>query len=252
VNAGEVLAALALPSAAIINQRVPKSLLSDNGAPAASDKRLIKDGVDRLQWIAALKPGTVGVPEFRGSDRDYLEIAVVELTLRPAAKTARLIEVTHRAIPYPVVLIVERDNNVSLSLAHKRASRAEQETTVLDGDVITVSLDEAARTGYFDSFSASLALSRQPRTSLYDLYQGWIDDVLALEAARITGTLEPPRNADHAARRRDALQECSEFESKIAALRSTAAKTKQIPRRATINIELARLRAAQAAAHAKL
>lgn len=252
MTAAEVLVALALPSAAIVNQRVPKALLSQNGAPTASDKRLIKDGVERVQWHAALKPATVGVPEFRGSERDYAEVAVVVLTLRPAAKAARLMELTHRAIPYPVMLVVEHDNDVTLSLVHKRTSRAGTEITVLDGDIITVALGEPLEAEYAKTFPASLALSRQPRTSLYDLYEGWIDDVVALKVARFTGRLDAPRDADHAARRKAALRECSLLELQMAALTATGKKAKQIPRRADINIELRHLRAAHAAARAKL
>jgi hypothetical protein len=252
VNASDLLSALLLPESATVSQRVPKSLLSENGAPTANDRKLIKDGVERLQWHAALKPATVGVPEFRDADRDYQEIAVVGLGLRPAAKVVRLTELTHRAIPYPLVLIVECNQYVSLSLAHKRISRAERESTVLDGDVTTVNLGDSGQTEHLGSFSAALALSRQPRTSLYDLYQGWLNTILALLAARISGTFNPALDPEHAARRGDALRQCSVLESEIAVLRSTAAKTKQIARRADINIELQRLRTAHAAARSKL
>jgi hypothetical protein len=252
VNAADVLAALALPPGAVVNRRVPKSLFSDNGAPTATDRRLIKEGIERLQWHAALKPGNVGVPEFRGSDSDYQEIAVVGLTLRPAAKVVRLVELAHRAIPYPLVLIVEQGDQVSMSVAHKRASLIDQESTVLDGDVVTGTVDEELRAEHVDAFSASLALSRQPHISLYNLYQGWVDALLALQAARITGTLEPSRDRNHATKRRDALRECALLESEITALRSTAANTKQIARRADLNLELQRLRAAHAAARSKL
>jgi hypothetical protein len=42
----------------------------------------------------------------RGS---YLEIAVLTVALRPAAKPTRLIELIHRAIPYPVLLVAQHN-----------------------------------------------------------------------------------------------------------------------------------------------
>ena len=59
--------------------------------------------------MAALKPTTIGVPAYRDEAREYLEIAVLHLTLRAGAKPPRLIEFIHRAVPYPVLLLAERD-----------------------------------------------------------------------------------------------------------------------------------------------
>ena len=95
-------------------------------------------------------------------------------------------------------------------------------------------------------------LARQPRTTLHALYQGWIDTLLALQAARVTGAFAIAAIAEHAALRRDALQECARLEAEIARLRAAAAKEKQMARRVELNLELKRLEAAQAAARANL
>ena len=84
--------ALALPAGALVDRRVPKTLLIENGAPTAADKRRIREGVEEVRWLAALKPTTVGVAEYRDAVREYLEIAVLKLTLRSAARLGRLTE----------------------------------------------------------------------------------------------------------------------------------------------------------------
>ena len=58
------LAALALPADAFVDRRVPKTLLIENGAPTAADKRRIREGIEDLRWLAALKPTTIGVAEY--------------------------------------------------------------------------------------------------------------------------------------------------------------------------------------------
>ena len=67
--------ALALPSNALIDRRVPKTLLIENGAFAAGDRRRIREGIGELRWLAALKPATVGIAVYRDDEREYLEIA---------------------------------------------------------------------------------------------------------------------------------------------------------------------------------
>ncbi len=65
LSAQTLIHALRLPEGCRVDQRVPKKLLLENGAPTAADKRLIKDGIEELQWVAALKPTTIGVPDYR-------------------------------------------------------------------------------------------------------------------------------------------------------------------------------------------
>ncbi len=112
MNFAPVISALALPPGAGVDQRVPKKLLMEQGAPTAADKRLIQDGVEEVIWIAALKPVNIGVPAFKDEVREYLEIVVLTAELRAAARPARLVELIHRAIPYPVVLLASHGGAV--------------------------------------------------------------------------------------------------------------------------------------------
>ena len=136
MNVAAVIAALALPEEARVDQRVPKKLLVEQGAPTAADRKHIQDGIEELTWVAALKPTNIGVPEFRDDSREYLEIAVLTADMRPAAKLARLTELIHRAIPYPLVLVSSQGESHHVSLAHKRFSQNERAATVLDSGVV--------------------------------------------------------------------------------------------------------------------
>jgi hypothetical protein len=158
------------------------------------------------QRIAALKPTNIGVPEYRDAVREYLEIAVLTVALRPAAKPPRLIELIHRAIPYPVVLVAQHGDTVNLSLAHKRWSQGETGKTVLDGEVVAVEWNHERHEKHERDFLAAMALARQPRTHLSAVYQGWIDRLNALSAARITGAFAVPATTAQAAVVREGLE----------------------------------------------
>ena len=252
MKASLLLDALDLPATARVDKRVPKTLLLEHGAPTAADKRQINEGIEQLVWVAAIKPTTIGVAEYRDELREVLEIAVLQITLRATAKVGRLIELVHRAVPYPVLLIAEQGSTVGLSAAHKRWSQAEAGKTVLEGDVVTVQWDAVQDNQRWPGFCDALALGQQPRINLQALYQGWIDTLLALQAARVTGAFAVPSNAVQAEHRREALQESARLDKEIARLRATAAKEKQMARRVDLNLELKRLEAALAAAHANL
>ena len=216
MTSDEMLAAFEIPASSRVDQRVPKKLLLENGAPTAADKRFLNEGVDAVLWLAALKPTTIGVPEYRDDVREYLEIAVLRLTLRAAARATRLVELVHRAVPYPLLLLTEQDERPGLSVAHKRWSQAEAGVTVLEGDVVAVEWDAEHDGERGPTFCDALALGKQPGTTLHTLYQGWIDTLLALQTARVTGAFAVAANSEHAAARRDALQECAKLDAEIA------------------------------------
>jgi len=252
VNGSGLIAALDLPASSRVDQRVSKKLLLENGAPTAADKRYINEGIEELLWTAALKPTTIGVPEYRDDVREYLEIAVLRLALRPAARAARLVERVDRAIPYPVLLLTENAERPGLSAAHKRWSQGDTGKTVLDGEVIAIEWQASLDGECWSAFGDALALGRQPRTTLYALYQGWIDTLLALQSARVTGTFALVSDAVQGAARSEALHEYARLEGEIARLRTAAKKEKQMARQVELNMELKRVEAVQAEARARL
>jgi hypothetical protein len=252
MNAADVIAALNLPASAQVERRVPKKLLLENGAPTAADKRHINDGIEELFWIAALKPTTIGVPEYRDAEREYLEIAVLRFSLRAGAKAARLVELVHRAVPYPLLLLTEHGGQVVFSTAHKRWAQNEAEKTVLDGEVVAAEWENGSEAPHLEEFRAALALERQPHGTLRALYQGWMDTLVAFEAARLTGCFKPAADAQQASARQEALRECARLETEMARLRAAAGREKQMARRVELNMELKRIEAAHASAQARL
>jgi hypothetical protein len=237
----QVIAALAVPPDALIEQRVPKKILLEQGAPTPGDKRQIQDGVEELFWIAALKPTNIGVPEYRDSTREYLEIAILTLTLRQKAKAPRLIELVHRAIPYPVVLMTTQDNGVNLSLAHKRFSQGEAGKSVIEDLRSTTLLQQSDPTPQEIAFLTNAAIANLRLENLFTLYQGWIDRVVTLDAARITGVFQPPDSVEKATALRTNLDAHDKIKRDIAMLRSQVDNEKQVARRVELNLEIRKL-----------
>jgi hypothetical protein len=235
--------ALGLPPSARVDMRVPKKMLAEQGAPTAADKRIILDGIDELQWFAACKPATIGVPSFKDDTREYLEIATVGCAFRPEAKTTRLIELIHRAIPYPVLLITTDAEGPALSLAHKRPAEREAGRIVIDRVVNTGPI---GGTAVDQAFLASLALVRQPRHNLNTLYDGWLARCEALQAAKVSGVYSATDDKDAVQRRREALETNTRLLREIALLRAKAGREKQMKGRVDLNLQIQRLQVALA------
>ncbi len=252
MSAHEIIEALDLPFGAKVERRIPKKLLLESGAPTPADKRHINDGIEEFFWIAVLKPTTIGVPEYRDADREYLEIAVLRVILRAGAKAKRLVELVHRAVPYPVLLLAECGGCVDLSVANKRWAHNEAEKTVIDGELLAAEWESGNKTVHLDEFISALALERQSRLNMFSLYQGWINAVIAFNAALLTGTFRLSEDQEQSEARQKLFRECIRLEKERARLRAAAGREKQMARKVEINMKLKRIEAAHASVRAKL
>jgi hypothetical protein len=214
MTAVELLAALELPVAARVQQRIPKKLLLENGAPTAADKRAYADEA-----------------------REYLEIAVLRITFRADAKTNRLNELVHRAIPYPVVLFATLGTDTTVSLAHKRWAQNEAGKAVLDGEPLMVSMIGATSEIKSD-FLKALPLSVQSRSSLFALYQSWLDALIAFEAAQQTGIFLLLGSGAQREARFTALHASTELRNQLVSLRASAKKVSQMARQVDLNLQI--------------
>ena len=247
--------AFRLPPQALVAQRIPKKMLVEQGAPTAADKRLINDTVDELWWHAALKPGTIGVPASSGLEGETIELALVSVQLRPGSRDAqaqRLRQLIHRAIPYPVLLVASvpasasasDPSGVVLSLARKRASLGEAGKWVLAETTETHAFSPAHATAAEGQFMSSLALDQMPRSALLDLsalYQGYADRVTALAVAQVTGQFSAAAVGTAALAQRQALAGRQQVLQQLSAVRSAAAKARQMNQRVALNVQIQRL-----------
>lgn len=248
--AEDIIAALQLPEQSRVNQRISKKLLIENLAPTAVDRQQINEGIEEVQWIAALKPANCGVPDYHDAQREYVEIAVLHMILRPDARTGRLAELLHRAVPHPALLVISQRNSIDISLSHKRWAQNEARKIVLDGELADV--DAGVNDKRVSEFLAAMAIPQQPRSNLYGLYQGWIDTLQAFQVAQRTGCFHIAESQAAVSARHYLLQTCVELEANIATLRSTARKERQIARQVEVNMQINRLQIELSEAQTKL
>lgn len=236
----QIIGALQLPGNSLVEQRIPKKTLIEQSMPTAADRRQIQDGIEELMWVAALKPSNIGVPVYRDDVREYLEISVLLLTLRPGAKEARLAELVHRTIPYPVFLVSSANNAVTISLTNKRFSEGQKDKYVVEE---SAQANMTAGDGMVNelAFVESLAIARLPKKDLYELYQGWMHRIAALQASRITGTFALPATSECAISVKQGLEAHSRLTREVQSLRLQAGKEKQLNRRVEMNLHIKRL-----------
>ena len=266
LSSEQLISALRLPAEASVGQRIPKKLLAENltsrGTATSADRKLLQEQIEEVTWVAALKPSNAGIPAYQDDVRSYLELAVLNVRLRQgsqldvrAAKVpsniAWLAELVHRAIPYPILMVLDDAARLYLSMVHIRWAQKEADKTVLDGELIQGTFmrnwadtgpDADADAATLNAFMGALPVSKQPRSDLFALYQGWMDTLSAWQAAAVTGRFECV-SPQQATARRAALRRCHELDAQISSLRAAASKEKQMARQVAVNLEIKALMA---------
>lgn len=229
---------LELPEACHLGKRVFKKLFQEYAVLGVTDKKALRDDIDTVTWQYTLKSSTIPIQPYEDDQREYHEVAVLQVDLKTQRRTGRIAEIIHRAIPYPVVVVFVLEQVFALSLAHKRFSQAEKGAIVAEEFVLTDWLDLSNLTAVQQTFLASIALSSLPLTHFFAFYAALVDRVIALECARLTGSFRLEAAAEQRQQRRERLKACHELEVRIAEHRTAIKNETQFNRQVELNTKL--------------
>ncbi len=247
-EAERIWRALEVPEAARVDRRVPKARLIEGAGIVPADRRLVEEGVERIDWRATLRPGSTGIPAGTDPEAPCAEIVVILATLRSGARGARLAEVLHRAVTAPLVLLLDGEEGGRLSVGLKRAHEREEGRLVLDRLATSPPLlGDGPLDGPADpidaAFMTSLALPRVPAADLPAFHEALAVRAETLAAAREVGAFRLPRDGAEAQARRAALGRVVAERTEVDRLRREARRSKSLARRVALSHEV---RAAEA------
>jgi hypothetical protein len=209
-----------IPETCRIGKRVYKKLFIENAILNSTDRKALRDDVDTILWQYTFKPNTIPIQSFEDNQREYHEVALLQVNLKHISRLNRLAEIIHRAIPYPLIVVFVSDTACSISLAYKRFSQAEKEAVIAEGFQTTDWLDLSNPTEKQNDFLESLDISTWPQTHFFAFYAAAMDRVIALICAKHTGhySLEIPAGftADDRADRLKQVEKLQQGKSELA------------------------------------
>lgn len=244
---------IGFPDAAYLHKRVPKKQFLESGELVASDKKMFRENVKNVYWEYTLKPSTCPVLPYRDNEREYLEVAVLQVEMNSPKGHKRIAEIIHRMIPYPLMIgfyigttehteyTEEKENinsvysvveNIALSIAPKRFSQAEHGAFVAERFHTTGWMNIKIENGKWrmensdklltlnSQFMTSLAWDSLPLQTYGTLYNAWTDRFIGYECSVLSGTFTIGKAGD----RLEQLTRCREIESRISELRGQLKK----------------------------
>lgn len=235
--------AMSLPNSCQLGKRIFKKLFIEHGSLTAADKQAFTDDIDTIVWEYTLKPSTLPVKGYEDDEREYHEVAVLQVNLKTDKRARRICEVVHRTIPYPIFLVLISRPRLAISVAQKRFSRAEHGAIVAEDIRLTPWIDGDEPDPIHRQFIESLALPTLPQTDFLALYTGLVDRVAALEAARLIGEYRLGTSPNQAKERLARLTDCRGIEKEIAELRAALKQEAHFNRQVELNSRIKSLEA---------
>lgn len=232
---------MAIPDACQLGKRVFKKLFHENAKLGATDKKAFREDIDTITWQYTLKPSTIPIQPYEDDQREYHEVAVLHADLKTRKRTARIAEIMHRAIPYPLLIVLAHEKVCALSTAHKRFSQAEKGAIVAEDSIITDWIDLSNPTPAQIDFMDSLAIANLPHTHFFAFYAAIVGRLVALDCARLTGEYRLESASSKRRARRNRLAACHDLEGRIEEFRAAIKKETQFNRQVELNTKMKEL-----------
>lgn len=182
---------LKLPESTFLGTRITKKMLIDNNELSSHDKKLVTDVIQSIEWRNTLKPDTVNISIYVTDTVEYLEVAVIRVVLKAGEKHKdRLTNITkllHTLIPYPVILLVELQDDLAISLADKRINQADKTKLVIEHIYNSDWLHPEKLSANENYFLNDFSLVNVSSLNYFELYQDFISMLIGLKASRISG-----------------------------------------------------------------
>ncbi len=188
---------LALPDSTYLGTRITKKMILENNDLSSNDRKLVNEVVQSIEWVNTLKRETLNIPTYVTEMVEYTEVAVLKVTLKadgsnpgklkqsPINKVAKLF---HTLIPYPVILMIELDGQLAISLADKRINQSDSSKLVIEHYYNSQWFSVVGLKRNEKEFLNDFTLKNVSSVNYYELYQDFISMLLALEASYISGS----------------------------------------------------------------
>lgn len=227
---------LNFPESCAVNQRIGKALFADNGPLTPADRRTFRNEIEEivLSFLLDEQHGVMLTP-YSDDEHDYTCLAQVEVFLKKTGKADRVAELCHRAMPYPLIVVLHNGDSLMLSMAEKRYSRDGKEQVVLERVVSTTWMTEAA----LADFRNAADFGRNRKLSFKDLYLHEMELLEVLQSAEITGEFKEGCIAPE--ERRVLLGKLHHLNQHLAAVKAKAKAETELHRQVELNLQAKQL-----------
>ena len=226
------------PVSCLVVQRIAKVLFAENGPLTPGDRKTFRSDIEEIfcSYILDDNHGVM-LNSYTDAEHDFSCLAQIDVVLKKAGKAVRVAELCHRAMPYPLIVILHDCDKLWFSMAEKRFSRDGKEQVVLEQQTDTGWISDR----FLQAFAETADFGKFRKNSYLELYRHYAELLDVLKTAEITGTFQ--QSSISPEERRKLLAELHQLQNQLAELKAKAKKEAELSRLVEINMQAKRIEA---------
>lgn len=228
---------MAIPEKCLLNKPLFKKLFQEHADLDITDKKALKDDIDKIRWVYTLKPSTLNIEPYRDDVREYDEIAIIQIDVTSAARAQRIAAFVNKAIPYPIMLVFSFADTIAISVADKRINQADKSKWVVEDAWMTEWFNPGAPNEAQQKFMQDLTIKNLSFVNFYAFYTDIKNRIIALNSATRSGSYKMV-SAEKTKDRLESLTKITELEREITELRSALKKETQFNKKLELNVSV--------------
>jgi len=235
---------LNIPERSLLNKKITKSFFLKNFELSSSEKKVLNNTIQSMDWISSIKPSNSNIPEYRDEYYVFEEIQFMLCTLNEnnlPDNADKCISLFQKYIPYQIVLIVEDDHGFILNTCDKRINLNDKTKRTIERQISTPVISKLYKNEITSSFLDSLDFITQDKISLQRLYKGYINSIIQLQSAIVIGSFNK-RTGSRTEEDLNLLESMNKIEKEVIRLTNQLKKETQMSSKVSLNIEIQKQR----------
>lgn len=225
---------LNIPQDCFVGKKIFKKLFYANYKFKSAEKKFFTDDIDEIYWAYSVKPETANIPALVDDERDYEEVAFIEVTLNKDSRANKIAEIIHSSIPYPIFLVITANEKLLLSLAQKRINQVDKSKSVVE-KVLNTDWIENESDVEISKFLKLVNFKSLPMENLFSFYSAFFELLVDLDCNRKLGKSNSNLSSDEKIVVMEAIER---YEGRIEKLKKELAVEEHIGRKVEINVEI--------------
>lgn len=229
-----------IPERSILDKKLTKAFFLKNFDLSATEKRLLNNSIQSMDWMASIKPTTANIPAVKNDNYAYEEIQIIVCTIidnKLNELADKCIVLLQKYIPYQMIVIVEDATHFVINTCDKRINLNDSSKRTIENYNTTTILSKLYKNEIINSFFDALNFSLLDKTNMETTYKSYLQTIVQFQTASITGSFN---KRSHSRTEDDMmlLANIETIEKEVVRLSNQIKKETQLNNRVSLNIEI--------------
>lgn len=105
-----------IPKSVSVDRVISKNVLYQ-GLKSPKDKKIVRDSINKMIWLAAFKPSNTNILPFKNELENYPEVEIIFADIVDSKYMLQVFEIISKIIPYPLIMTFQCENKYQVFTA---------------------------------------------------------------------------------------------------------------------------------------